>query len=113
MVQSTFHLLSKSKSKVIDLMKNMVLLSRKEQGCKSYEYFEGITDSNQIILLQEWESPESLQNHYQTEHIADFMDKLVEHLEKPITTLSYISQEDAAVAAKKNGEESEPQPTIH
>ena len=117
-VQNTFHLLSKSKSEVIDLMKNMVLLCRKEQGCISYEYFEGITDSNQIILLQEWENADSLQGHYQTEHMDDFMNKLVPHIEKPIITRSYFTQEEeAAVATKKSSEKSseksKPQQTIH
>jgi quinol monooxygenase YgiN len=54
MVQSTFQLLPKGKSTVIDLMKNMVQLSLAEPGCTSYEYFEGITNTDQIILLQEW-----------------------------------------------------------
>jgi quinol monooxygenase YgiN len=107
-------LLSKSKSEVIDLMKNMVLLCRKEQGCISYEYFEGITDSNQIILLQEWENAESLQGHYQTEHMEHFMSKLVHFIEKPIITRSYFSQkEETTVADKKSGEKPEPQQTIH
>ena len=113
-VQNTFHLLSKSKSEVIDLMKNMVLLCRKEQGCISYEYFEGITDSNQIILLQEWENAASLQGHYQTEHMDYFMSKLIHHLEKPIITRSYSTQEENAdVATKKSSEKSKPQQTIH
>ena len=113
-VQNTFHLLSKSKSEVIDLMKNMVLLCRKEQGCISYEYFEGITDSNRIVLLQEWENADSLQGHYQTEHMDNFMSKLVHHLEKPIITRSYFTQEDKAdITAKKSNEKSKTQQTIH
>ena len=113
-VQNTFHLLSKSKSQVIDLMKNMVLLCRKEQGCISYEYFEGITDSNQIILLQEWDNAENLQGHYQTEHMDNFMRKLILHLEKPIITRSYFTQqEEVAVATKKSSEKPTPPQTIH
>jgi quinol monooxygenase YgiN len=114
MVQNTFHLLSTSKSEVISLMKDMVLLSRKEQGCISYEYFEGITDSNQIILLQEWENADSLQGHYQTEYMNNFMSKLVHNLLKPIITCTYFIQKDeTAVDAKKSSEKSKPQPTIH
>jgi quinol monooxygenase YgiN len=118
MVQNTFHLLSTSKSEVISLMKNMVLLSRKEPGCISYEYFEGITDSNQIILLQEWKNADSLQGHYQTEHMNNFMSKLVHNLEKPIITRTYFTQEDetavdAQKTSEKTSEKSKPQPTIH
>ena len=114
MVQNTFQLLSNSKSEVIDLMKNMVQLCRKEQGCISYEYFEGITDPNQIILLQEWENADSLQAHYQTEHMDNFIKKLVQHLERPIVTRSYFTlQEETAVASKKSSEKTKPQQTIH
>ena len=54
MVQSTFQLNPESKNSVMTLMKEMVGLCREEHGCISYEYYEGITDSCQIILLQEW-----------------------------------------------------------
>jgi len=55
MVQSTFQLDADNKDDVIRLMKNMVRLCRQEHGCLSYEYYEGVTDPYQVILLQEWE----------------------------------------------------------
>jgi quinol monooxygenase YgiN len=90
-VQNTFHLLSKSQSAVIDLMKNMVQLCRKE-----------------------WENADSLQGHYQTEHMDDFLSKLVHHLDKPIITRSYFSpEEEAAVADNKASKKPKAQQTIH
>ncbi len=53
MVQSTFHLLPDAKVRALRLMKNMVRLCRQEQGCLNYEYFEGLTEPNRVVLLQE------------------------------------------------------------
>lgn len=114
MVQSTFHLVPESRDDAIKLMKNMVRLCRKEQGCMSYEYFEGISDANQVILLQEWESAENLEEHYQTEHMENFLNKLGKFLESPVSTRSYLSQEERAVSSSKlTDEPPKPEQTIH
>ncbi|MBM88492.1 MAG: hypothetical protein CMQ41_08970 [Gammaproteobacteria bacterium] len=106
MVQSTFQLDPEKKDKVISLMKNMVRLCRQEHGCLSYEYYEGITDPYQVILLQEWENAECLQEHYQTDHMAIFLSKLGKYLDNPVSTRSYVSDETTTV-----DEHSSKQPT--
>ncbi|MDG2420278.1 MAG: putative quinol monooxygenase [Gammaproteobacteria bacterium] len=115
MVQSTFQLDPENKGSVIRLMKKMVQLCRQEHGCLSYEYYEGMTDSCQIILLQEWENADCLQDHYQTDHMADFLNKLSKYLESPVTTRSYVSQEAQASASTNPTNEDLPKPeqTIH
>ena len=52
MVQSTFFLVDETKNDALELMKTMVDNSRREEGCVSYEYFAGITEQNQVVLLQ-------------------------------------------------------------
>ncbi len=113
MVQSTFHLEPDSKSDAIKLMKNMVRLCRQEHGCLSYEFFEGVTDSLQVILLQEWENADCLQEHYQTEHMENFLGKLGRYLKSPVSTHSYVSQEDKVVTAQSSEELPKPEQTIH
>jgi quinol monooxygenase YgiN len=113
MVQSTFHLLPETKPDAIGLMKNMVRLCRQEHGCLSYEYYEGVTDPNQIVLLQEWENADCLQGHYQTDHMEDFLNKLGEYLESPVTTHSYVSQEEQARSANTMDELRSSEQTIH
>ena len=112
MVQSTFQLNPESKSSVMTLMKKMVGLCRKEHGCISYEYYEGITDSCQIILLQEWENADCLQEHYRTEHMADFLEKLSGFLKTPVSTRSYVSEEPK-ISAPAISEKRKPEQTIH
>ncbi|WP_041250453.1 hypothetical protein [Paraglaciecola psychrophila] len=86
----------------------------KKKKASSLRIFEGLPQSNKILLLRDWDNAVSLQGHYQTEHMDNFMSKLVNHLEKPIITRSYFTQEqEAADAAKKSSEKSKPQQTIH
>lgn len=114
-VQTTFQLLPDSRDKVLKLMKNMVRLCRQEHGCLSYEYYQGISDPNQIVLLQEWEDADCLQGHYQTDHMEDFLSRLGECLETPVATRSYISEDDSAVTAYTTEESEAPASgqTIH
>lgn len=113
MVQSTFHLLPDSKADALSMMKNMVRLCRLEHGCLNYEYFEGVTNPNQVILLQEWENADCLQEHYQTDHMDAFLMKLRKYLERPIVTSSYISQDDRTVASLSSDEIPTPGQTLH
>lgn len=113
MVQSTFHLRPETKDDAIRLMKNMVRMSRQEEGCLSYEYFEGITDPNQVILLQEWKNADCLEGHYQTEHMEEFLGNLGQFLRSPVSTRSYVAPEEEPVKPKLSDEPPKPEQTIH
>ena len=113
MVQSTFLLEATNKDAVIKLMKKMVRLCRQEHGCLSYEYYEGVTDPCRVILLQEWESADCLQEHYQTDHMADFLDNLSKFLESPVTTRSYASRESVSPNTPATDDVLKPEQTIH
>jgi len=113
MVQSTFQLLPETKDAALRLMENMVHLSREEEGCLSYEYFQGLTDPNQVILLQEWDSADSLEEHYQTDHMEEFLGNLGQYLESPVSTRSYVAPESGPVKPALSDEPPKPEQTIH
>jgi len=113
MVQSTFHLVAESKSEALELMKNMVRLCRQEHGCLSYEYFAGLTDTHQLILLQEWENADCLQAHYQTAHMEEFLGKLGSYLQSEVITRSYASQDEPRVTSAGSEGLAKPEQTIH
>ena len=113
MVQSTFHLVAESKSEVLNLMKDMSRVCRQEHGCQNYEYFEGLTDTNQIVLLQEWENADCLQAHYQTAHMEEFLGKLGNYLESEVITRSYASQNEPRAASASSESLAKPEQTIH
>ena len=112
-VQSIFHLASDSRRDAIKLMRNMVRLCRLEHGCISYEYFEGISNPNQVILMQEWEDADCLQEHYQTDHMEHFLRKLRDYLVSPVEPSSYVSQEEASVTSLSAEDLPKPEQTIH
>lgn len=99
-VQSTFRLHPGSEEEVLKLMQNMMRLCQEERGCMSYEYFASLEDPNRIILVQEWETSEDLQEHYQTAHMEEFLAKLGGYLKAPISSRSYASE-----PAKKESKE--------
>ena len=47
--------------------------SRQDQGCISYRFYEDTEKENEFVFVEEWESQEALQAHFQTAHIATFM----------------------------------------
>ena len=100
-VQSKFCLVPNARDDAVKHMKNMAQLCVDEAGCLSYEYFQGVSDPNQVVLLQEWENAECLQAHYQTEHMEEFVSKLGQFLESAVITRSYVSQEEKDLQEEK------------
>ncbi len=47
---------------------NIGSLSRKEDGCKTYDYYLKADDDSNVLLLERWESVEKWQKHTKTEH---------------------------------------------
>jgi quinol monooxygenase YgiN len=47
--------------------------SRQEDGCIGYRLYEDTENENQFVFVEEWDSQESLQRHFATPHIAEFM----------------------------------------
>ena len=115
LVQSTFKLVPETRDEALDLMKTMVKHSRKELGCVSYEYFEGISDPNKIVLFQEWENAECLQGHYETDHMAEFLSRLGDYLSSPVATRSFVAPEsDYEIGQEEeDSERDSPSPTLH
>ena len=96
-VHGTFPIRSEVRDDAISLMREMVMASRSEYGCVSYEFYVGLTDPNTLLLFQEWESVEALQGHYETDHMEDFLKALPEVLDGEISTRRYevrTSQDD-------------------
>ena len=88
-VHGTFPIRAEVRDDAIPLMREMVVASRSEYGCVSYEFYVGLTDPNTLLLFQEWESVEALQGHYETDHMEDFLKALPGVLDGEITTRRY------------------------
>ena len=112
-VQSTFYMRPEVLPKALVLMEDMQTLSRKEFGCISYEYFQSISEPNQVVLMQEWQTMEDLQGHYQTEHMAEFLIQLSDCLSAEISTRRYVSNDEGAQSSPASPHSKTPERTMH
>ena len=108
-LQSTFNLHSDKVGQALDLMREMMRMCRHEHGCRHYKYFQGLGDPGEVLLLQEWDDAHSLQGHYETDHMEKFVRRLGPMLRSPITTRSYVSQDEESIL----GVSEEPAPETH
>ena len=56
----------------ISAAQKMVVESNKEDGCVLYEFATDISDPNVIRIGEIWKTPEALQEHSASEHMATF-----------------------------------------
>jgi quinol monooxygenase YgiN len=67
-----------------NMLKELVLATRKEKGCHAYNLHHDTNDARSFIFIESWESEAALQAHLATPHIAAAMarkDELIEILE--------------------------------
>ena len=88
-VHGTFPIKPEQRDDALSLMRQMASFSRQENGCLSYEFYVGLSNPNQLLLFQEWESIEALQDHFETTHMEEFMRALPDVLNGEVTTRRY------------------------
>jgi len=59
----------KTKEAII-MYEELVIETRKENGCISYNLCRDIKDSSILTMIEEWESVEALDKHTKTEHFT-------------------------------------------
>jgi quinol monooxygenase YgiN len=47
--------------------------SRGDAGCIGYRFYEDTEHADAFVFVEEWESEETLQQHFATPHIAEFL----------------------------------------
>lgn len=47
---------------------------REENGCQRYDYYLSCQDENEILLVEQWESPEHQRVHMEQAHMKRLMD---------------------------------------
>jgi quinol monooxygenase YgiN len=69
--------------RILELSKEMVEKTVKEEGCIKYELFQDVKDHNIMIIIEEWENEEALNRHIASEHFTRIIPQLNELREKP------------------------------
>ena len=88
-VHGTFPIKAEVREEALDLMRQMAIASREEEGCITYEFYVGLSDPNTMLLFQEWASVDALQGHFETEHMEAFMQQLPSILDGEVATRRY------------------------
>lgn len=73
--------------RIEDLKKNvaiMVPVTRKENGCISYQLFQDSQDCKVFIFLEEWESQDDLITHLAAKHVKEFEVQMKDAFEKDV-----------------------------
>ena len=100
-VHGTFPVKAELRKDALELMRQMAVASRAEDGCISYEFYVGLTDPNMLLLFQEWESVDALQGHFETEHMEEFLKVLPDVLNGEVATRRYevkVSDDEMSAA---------------
>jgi len=88
-------ILPERRSEALKLVRWMEQETQAEAGCLSYRFFVGLRDPNTLMLFQEWESAEALEAHFETAHMASFLEALPTLVAGDIQTRRYaVALED-------------------
>jgi quinol monooxygenase YgiN len=69
--------------RILELSREMVTETVKEDGCIKYELVQDVKDPCVLIILEEWESQEALDKHMASEHFKRLVPQLNELRERP------------------------------
>jgi len=76
--------------KALTLAKELVLETRKENGCVSYELCQSLKNDAHIAFIEEWENQAALDAHFQAPHFTGLVPKILE-----------LTEQDTVIAAFK------------
>ena len=71
-VMATLVVKPEKKGALVPLTLELILKTRDEEGCISYELLDSPEDECRKIFLERWESMETLDAHMKTEHFINF-----------------------------------------
>lgn len=83
-----------SRDGFIDAAKAMVAESNKEEGCVLYEFASDISDPNVIRIGEIWQTPEALEKHSASAHMATFQAATKGKVESSLYFHRLVSKDD-------------------
>lgn len=67
---------------VIELCRELVNETRKEEGCIKYEFFQDVNEPSILTFIEEWISVEALKKHMKSEHFTRIIPEFGKLMEK-------------------------------
>ena len=62
----------------------LLALTRAEKGCINYDMHESVSDPNDFLFYENWESEQDLQNHLAAPHLQRWLGMADQFLAQPV-----------------------------
>lgn len=85
------------REEAIQLALEMQKATRAEPGCKLYRFSADLADPNTICIVEEWESEDALNSHFQTAHMKKFQENAPRLLAGKLSATKYTVSASAAL----------------
>lgn len=69
----------------VEVLKKLVIETRKEDGCLQYDLFEDHRNKGVFFIHEKWESSEDLHKHQVSDHMLKFRNSISHMLERQNT----------------------------
>jgi len=69
------------KDKFKKLADELIVSSRKEEGCISYNLYEDINNKNVLTFIEEWKDEDTIKLHSESEHFTRVVPQLAKYRE--------------------------------
>ena len=70
-------------SEFAEFMREMIRLTKEEEGCIAYDLYEGADGSGDVVMVEVWESKEALDAHMQSAHFQKYIPAAEAYKESP------------------------------
>ena len=91
LITGNFIVKADKREELLQLAQSMLAPSRAEEGCNSYKLYEDSSKKNSFLFFEEWQAQEAIEQHFQTPHFQEFMQKFSEMVEgKPTIKIHEI-----------------------
>ncbi|MDL2232128.1 antibiotic biosynthesis monooxygenase [Ruminococcaceae bacterium OttesenSCG-928-L11] len=75
-VVATFNLKPNQLDNALTVAKELIALTRKEEGCVHYDLAQAAQNESVLVILEAWESQEALDVHSASEHFGRLVPQL-------------------------------------
>lgn len=82
-ISAIIHIKENAIIDAIELLKRLVIETRKEKGCIQYDLYEDHRTKGVFFIHEIWESSEDLHHHQISDHMLQFRDAVQPYLENP------------------------------
>lgn len=87
-LSAVFHIKENSMMDAIELLKKLVIETRREKGCIQYDLYEDNRNKGVFFIHENWESNEDLHNHQVSDHMMKFREGIASLTENPTIVYS-------------------------